>query len=98
MAVFNGNLGEALEAHQIIPLDYSSDLRDLAGIANLFHHQEYRDKIIDIIQKRFPIPPVTNRRGNHEFLPICYYPTWKPQISQGEPQFRSFGKINGKRY
>ena len=44
----------------------------------------------------FPIPPVTNKGGNQEVQTIRYDPTCKPQISQDETQFHSFGKINGK--
>ena len=51
LAVFNGYLGEDLKSQQGIPLYYGSEFWDPAGIANLFHHHEDRDKIMNIIQR-----------------------------------------------
>ena len=51
LASFNGNLGEASEAHQVIPPDYGSKFRDPTGITNLYHHHEDKETIMELIQK-----------------------------------------------
>ena len=48
---FNGNLGKALETQQGSPLDYGSEFRYPTCIANLLHHHEDKDKIMEIIQR-----------------------------------------------
>ena len=44
MAAFKGYLGNLLEAHNVSPLDYGSELWDPTGISKIFIHHENREK------------------------------------------------------
>ena len=51
LAASGRELGNDLEEHKGIPLDYGYDLQQPTTIAKLFSHHEDRDKIMDIIHK-----------------------------------------------
>ena len=76
---FNGNLVEELKVLQGSSLHYGSEFQGTTGIANLIHHHEDRDKVINIIKKgsqyhMSPIKEVTSKSdlfvmilcGNHK--------------------------------
>ena len=66
MASFDGHLNEEIKYPKGSPLDYGSEFWDPTGIERLFSHHEDKNRIVDMIQKRVPIPPVNNLRGNQE--------------------------------
>ena len=66
LVAFKGNLEKALEAKQVIPLDYGSEFRYPTRISNLLRHHYNRKKNNGHNPKRIPIPPLTNRGDNQE--------------------------------
>ena len=60
LAAFKGNLGSAIEAQKVIPLDYGSEFRDINVIKNLFCYHDEKERIFDIIQKgsRYHLSPI----------------------------------------
>ena len=50
-ASFKGDLGAAIVAHEDIPVNHGSELRNIASLAKLFLHCEDKTKIINIIQQ-----------------------------------------------
>ena len=79
LAEFKGDLGIEIEAQREIPVNYGSELRDIAALSKLFFYHKDRTKIIKIVQQGSsyhldPIKKETRKsyldaiilRGNHK--------------------------------
>ena len=49
LAAFKGGLGAAIAAHKDRPVNYGSEIRDIASLAKLFLYHEDKTKNINII-------------------------------------------------
>ena len=75
LSAFNGNLGAAIEAQKVSPLNYGSEFSDIDKLSKLLKYHEEKSKIINITQQGssyhlFPINEDTRAYDLEEMLQI----------------------------